>query len=84
MGEQACKLKIILNGGSAAGYAQAIVNTAMAMSDEDAAKLTGAAAYPIIREMIKAESALERAHNLFLDTIGYDGPRPGEKYASQT
>lgn len=76
MGEAACKLKIILDGGSAAGYAQALVETAKVMSDEDAARLTDPVAYPIIKLLIQAEHALEKAHNLLLDAVGYDGPRP--------
>ena len=38
--------------------------------------LTDEVAYPIIEQMIVAEKALEAAHNLFLDAVGYDGPRP--------
>lgn len=73
MGEQACKLKIILDGGSAAGYAQAIVET---VKLTDAEVLSDAVAYPIIKRLIVAERALEEAHNLLLDAVGYDGPRP--------
>ena len=76
MGEQACKLKIILDGGSAAGYAQAIVGAASALTDKEASALTDEVAYPIIDEMIKAEWALTKAHNMLLDAVGYDGPRP--------
>lgn len=76
MGEQACKLKIILDSGSAAGYAQAISAASHGLSDEDAARLTDEVAYPIIKQLITAEHALEKAHNLLLDAIGYDGPRP--------
>ena len=76
MGELACKTKIIIDGGSAAGYAQALCNAAMSLTDKQAAKLTDEAAYPIIEELITAEKALEEAHNLFLNVIGYDGPRP--------
>lgn len=77
MGALACRTKIILDGGSAAGYAQALTSAAAAMSDKEAAKLTDEVAYPIIERLIYAESALETAHNLFLDAIGYTGPRPG-------
>lgn len=76
MGALACKTKIILDSGSAAGYAQAVATTASSMSDEDAAKLTDDVAYPIIEQLIKAERSLEKAHNLLLDAVGYDGPRP--------
>jgi len=76
MGEQACKLKIILDGGSAAGYAQALCSAAMSMTDKQTTALTDEKAYPIINNLIKAEHALEEAHNGLLDVIGYDGPRP--------
>lgn len=76
MGAQACKLKIILDGSSAAGYASAIVEAAKAMSDEDAAQLTDPVAYPIIKRLIQAERALGEAHNMLLDAVGYTGPRP--------
>lgn len=76
MGELACKTKIILDGGSAAGYAQALSVAAQNLTDKQAAKLTDQVAYPIIEKMITAERALEEAHNMFLDAIGYDGPRP--------
>lgn len=76
MGELACKTKIILDGGSAAGYAQALCSAAESLSDKQAARLTDEVAYPIIQKMIEAEHALEDAHNMFLDVIGYDGPRP--------
>ena len=77
MGDQVCKLKIILDSGSAAGYAQAISNMVMNFSDKDAAKLTNEVAYPIIERLVYAESALEQVHNLLLDAVGYTGPRPG-------
>ena len=76
MGAEACKAKVILDGGSAAGYAQALSNTAMSLSDKQTAKLTDAVAYPIIERLITAEAALEEAHGMLLDAIGYDGPRP--------
>lgn len=76
MGDLACKAKIILDGGSAAGYAQALCNVAMSLSDKQAAKLTDDVAYPIIDRLISAENALEDAHNLLLDALAYDGPRP--------
>lgn len=76
MGDAACKAKIILDGGSAAGYAQALCNAAMSLTDKQVQKLTDEAAYPIIEQLITAESALEQAHNMFLDAVGYDGPRP--------
>lgn len=76
MGASACKLKIILDGGSAAGYAQALTNAALGMTEKETSLLTDEAAYPIIKRLITAEKALEEAHNLFLDAIKYDGPRP--------
>lgn len=76
MGEQACKLKIILDSGSASGYGLAIRDAAMSMTEKDARTLTDEVAYPIIERIITAESALEEAHNLLLDAVGYDGPRP--------
>ncbi len=76
MGSTACKAKIILDGGSAAGYAQALCSAASGLSEKEAAKLTDEAAYPIIERLITAENALEDAHNLLLDVMGYDGPRP--------
>jgi hypothetical protein len=76
MGESACRLKIILDGGGAAGYAQAICNAAQNLSDKDIESLTDDVAYPIIKQLITAEHALDKAHNLLLDAIGYDGPRP--------
>lgn len=76
MGEQACKLKIILDGGSAGGYATAIKDAAMSLTEKEAKALTDEVAYPIIERMIIAEHALEEAHNMFLDAVRYDGPRP--------
>lgn len=76
MGAQACKAKIILDSGNAAGYAQALCNTAMSLSDKQTDKLTDEVAYPIIERLITAENALEDAHNMVLDAMGYDGPRP--------
>lgn len=73
MGDSACKLKIILDGGSAAGYAQALTEAASAAPNE---LFTDEVAYPIIKHLINAEHALEKAHNLLLDAVGYDGPRP--------
>lgn len=76
MGEQACKLKIILDSSSAGGYAQAIRDAAMSLTEKDAKALTDEVAYPIIQKMIEAEHVLYDAHNMFLDAVGYDGPRP--------
>lgn len=80
MGEQACKLKIILDSGSAAGYAQAVSDMVKGFSDKEAAKLTDDVAYPIIEQLIHAEHALRKTHNLLLDAVGYDGPRPDTPY----
>lgn len=76
MGAAACKAKIILDSGSAAGYAQALNAVAASLTDKEAAKLTDEVAYPIVERLIIAENALEDAHNLFLNAMGYDGPRP--------
>lgn len=76
MGDLACKAKIILDGGSAAGYAQALCAAAGSLTDKQTTKLTDEVAYPIIERLITAENALEDAHNMFLDAVGYDGPRP--------
>lgn len=73
MGGEQCKLKIILDSGSAAGYAQAVCDATKLVADKI---LTDAVAYPIINELIVAERALDKAHNLLLDAVGYDGPRP--------
>lgn len=80
MGAAACKAKIILDSGSAAGYAQALADTARALGDKETAMLTDAVAYPIIEQLIYAEDALQMAHNLLLDAIKYTGPRPGSYY----
>lgn len=76
MGGLACKAKVILDSGNAAGYAQSLCNTTMSLSDKQTDKLTDEVAYPIIERLITAETALEDAHNMLLDAIGYDGPRP--------
>jgi hypothetical protein len=76
MGELACKTKIIIDGGAAAGYAQALCSAAMSLTEKQTAKLTDEVAYPIIDKLIIVESALEDAHNMLLDAVGYDGPRP--------
>ncbi len=76
MGELACRTKIILDGGSAAGYAQALCNAAMSLNEGQVASLTDQVAYPIIKKLVIAEHALEEAHGMFLNAIGYDGPRP--------
>lgn len=80
MGAAACKAKIILDSGSAAGYAQALADTAKALDSKETAALTDDVAYPIIEQLIFAENALEMAHNLLLDAVGYTGPRPGSYY----
>ena len=79
MGALPCRTKIILDGGRAAGLAESIRDAAMGLTDEQTAMLTDAAAYPIIKQVIAAETALETAHNLLLDVVGYHGPRPGQE-----
>jgi len=76
MGDQACKLKIILDSGSAGGYALAVRDAAMGMTDQQVLRLTDDVGYPIVKQLIVAEKALEKAHNMLLDAVGYDGPRP--------
>lgn len=76
MGALACKAKIILDSGSAAGYAQALNSLTASLTDKEVQKLTDEVAYPIIERLITAENALEDAHNMILDAMGYDGPRP--------
>ena len=76
MGDLACKAKVILDGGNARGFAESICEMAQSLSDEQAALLTDEVAYPIITELINAETALYRAQNLLLDAVKYDGPRP--------
>ena len=76
MGELACKTKIIIDGGNAVGLAESICEATQNLSDEQVSRLTDDVAYPIIKELIKAENALIRAQNLLLDAVRYDGPRP--------
>ena len=76
MGGASCKAKIILDGASAAGYAEALCEVMGSLSEKDTAKLTDEVAYPIIDCLIDAEVALEKAHNMLLDAMAYDGPRP--------
>lgn len=79
MGEAACKAKIILDGGNAAGLAESICEATQNLSDEQIGLLTDEVAYPIIQQLIVAEEALSKAQNLLLDVVGYDGPRPKPK-----
>ena len=76
MGALACKTKIIIDGGNAAGMAESICEATQNLSDEQVLQLTDEVAYPIIQELIKAEKALARAQNMLLDAVKYDGPRP--------
>jgi len=76
MGGQSCKLKVILDGSNAGGLAEAICETTQNLSDEQAELLTDDVAYPIIKEIIKAEHSLKKAQDMLLDVVGYDGPRP--------
>lgn len=79
MGALPCRTKIILDGGRAAGLAESVRDAAQSLTEEQAALLTDSVAYPIIKQVIAAEEALESAHNLLLDAIGYTGPRPNQK-----
>lgn len=76
MGQEACYLKILLDSRSAAGQADAISVATEALGIKGATIFTDEVAYPIIEELITAEHALDKAHGLLLDAIGYDGPRP--------
>jgi hypothetical protein len=76
MGALACKTKIIIDGEAAAGYANGLCEATTNLSDSQIKKLTDDVAYPIIDKIITAEKALQEAHNMLLDAIGYDGPRP--------
>ena len=76
MGALPCKTKIILDSGRAAGLAESMSEAAQGLTDEQTAMLTDAIAYPIIKNLIAAEHALEEAHDLLLNAVGYKGPRP--------
>nr|AUN37461.1 hypothetical protein [uncultured bacterium] len=76
MGALACKTKIIIDGNNVGGYAEALCEATSALSNDQVDKLTDDVAYPIIKEVIKAEKAMQKAHNMLLDAVGYDGPRP--------
>ena len=76
MGDQQCKLKIILDGSRAVGIIEAVCEAAQNLSDEQVAMLTDAVAYPIINKLIKIEKLGDECHNMLLDAVGYDGPRP--------
>ena len=76
MGALACRTKIIIDGGNAAGLAESICEATQNLSDDQIATLTDEAAYPIIKKIITAEKALTEAQNMLLNVVGYDGPRP--------
>ncbi len=76
MGALACKAKIILDSGSAAGYAQGLQATAAALTEEQAKMLDNQKGYEVVANIISAEHALATAHDQLLDAIGYQGPRP--------
>lgn len=78
MGGLACATKIVLDSGRAAGLAMALTDVATTSKEVD--QLPDDVAYPIIEQIIYAEEALEMAHNLLLDAVGYTGPRPGSYY----
>lgn len=78
MGALACRTKIILDGGNAAGLAESICEATQNLSDEQVEKLTDAKAYPIIKQIILAEKSLAAAQNMLLDAVEYDGPRPDQ------
>jgi hypothetical protein len=76
MGDQSCKLKIILDGGRAAGIVESLCEATQNLSDAQVAILTDSVAYPIINKLIKIEKLADECHNMLLDAVGYDGPRP--------
>ena len=76
MGALACKTKIIIDGGNAAGLAQSICEATKYLNAEQVAKLTDPVVYPIIKELITAEKALTKAQDMLLDAVEYKGPRP--------
>lgn len=76
MGALACKTKIILDGRSVAGYAEAICDAVQDLSADQIDFIEDKEGYAIINQLITAERALQKAHNLLLDAMGYNGPRP--------
>jgi len=77
MGDQSCKLKIILNGTSAEGFLAGLCELTTNLDDASVARLTDPVAYPIIKRINQAEKLLLQAHKLMLrDVVLYDGPLP--------
>lgn len=76
MGALACKTKIILDGGNAAGLAESICEATQNLDGAQVLKLTDEVAYPIIKRIIAAEKSLSEAQDLLLDAVEYGGPRP--------
>lgn len=76
MGEQACKLKIILDGDNVGGLVEGLCSATENLSGEQVLLLTDEKAYPIIERLIKMEKLAVECQDLLLDAIDYDGPRP--------
>lgn len=73
MGDTACKLKIILDGGNAARLYQSLADAA---TQVDAELFTDEDSYPLIKKLIAAEKAATECQDLLLNIVGYTGPRP--------
>ncbi len=73
MGEAACKLKIILDGGN--GY-RMLEGLCDAVDKTNAEMFTDENSYLLIEKLIKIEKLATECQDHYLDIIGYDGPRP--------
>jgi hypothetical protein len=74
MGEQACKLKIILNGGTVYNEAEELCNQVEQLAPE---KFSYNEGYTIVRLLNTAENAVLAAKRVFLEMNGFSGPWPG-------
>lgn len=73
MGDAACKLKIILDGGNASRLIESICETTQAA---DASLFTDEAAYPIIKNLNTMEDLAVETQKMLVKVIHYDGPLP--------
>lgn len=73
MGAQACKEKIILNGGSIYSEAELLCARVQAPGTVE---LTEDQGYEIIRHLNVAEDEMFKAKAAWLRSQGYDGPLP--------
>jgi hypothetical protein len=73
MGDTACKLKVILDGGNAYRLLESMCETASAA---DSSLFTDENSYPLIEKLIKLEKQATECQDMLLDIIGYNGPRP--------